>query len=264
MKFRSKITIMTNAQEWLDRNYPPNERQNITKLLICNASEFENGSFQRIVAVDYESKHYLTVSESLTGALDLSSFPQLQKLMIRNQFINKLILTDCRNLKEIFGMDNLLREIELPEQTEELNVISLVNNNFVRQDLSRFANFTNLWGLYLGTNNDNRIGNNVYNRWNGSLVHLRNLTKLEELDINSTDIDSGLEFLPTDELIRFTCGDIGRIGARVNQIKEICDFDEEDASDENIDENLFKVGEIRRLQEEWEDYQNQIEVQTNY
>jgi len=43
------------------------------------------------------------------------------------------------------------------------------------------------------------------NKFTGSLEFLKDMNKLEELDINDTDIDSGLEYLP-DSLERgFNC-----------------------------------------------------------
>lgn len=253
---------MTDAQQWLNNNYPLNQRENVRKLLICNDTYRENEVFQNEIVPQFDvaNTHYLTTAESLTGTLEISSFPRLKRLMVKKQLIGKLIFTDCRKLEEIYAEDNLLREIVLPQNNEKLDTVSLVNNNFFAQNLFCFSRFTNLNFLRLGTNNSRRIRNNIYNRWNGSLIHLENLNELKELDINATDIDSGLEYLPVGELYYFTCGDIGRTNARVNNIKQTCNFDEEEATNSDIEDNLFKVGEIIQLQRRWE---NQIEVQTN-
>jgi len=45
---------------------------------------------------------------------------------------------------------------------------------------------------------------NLYNHFSGSLEPLKNLTQLRLLDIGNTDIDSGLEYLPTS-LESFNC-----------------------------------------------------------
>jgi len=50
--------------------------------------------------------------------------------------------------------------------------------------------------LYLGTTIPKRIRQRNYNRFFGSLESLQNLNKLEVLAISSTNIDSGLEYLP--------------------------------------------------------------------
>jgi hypothetical protein len=49
-----------NAQEYLDQNYPLNERKNITKLDLNGVNKFD--------------------SEKLTGCLDLSTFTNLVEL----------------------------------------------------------------------------------------------------------------------------------------------------------------------------------------
>ncbi|MEG7978377.1 MAG: hypothetical protein NY202_00155 [Mollicutes bacterium UO1] len=72
----------------------------------------------------------------------------------------------------------------------------ICDNNFSRQDLSVFSEFINLIDIDLGTNNKQLIDRGIYNRFYGSLEHLKNLKKLANLDIRSTDIDNGLEYLP--------------------------------------------------------------------
>ncbi|CAB4399440.1 unnamed protein product [Rhizophagus irregularis] len=55
--------------------------------------------------------------------------------------------------------------------------------------------FTNLRYLYLGTSNKDNIQRGIIQ---GSLKPLRNLKNLVKLDIYETDIDSGLEYLPSN------------------------------------------------------------------
>jgi hypothetical protein len=50
--------------------------------------------------------------------------------------------------------------------------------------------------LRIGTHNEENIKQGIHNRFYGSLEPLKNLTKLEELDISNTDINQGVEFLP--------------------------------------------------------------------
>src|SRR6185437_15052599 len=94
-------------------------------------------------------------------------------------------------------------------------------NNLRASSLFCFARFPNLEHLFLGTYDATRISSNVYNRVNGSLYHIRNLRRLKELDINATDINRGLEYLPTEELFHFTFGNCGRTGAGVDQLKTV-------------------------------------------
>jgi hypothetical protein len=153
------------------------------------------------------------------GTMDLSTFPNLEEIVVEGNYINSLILTGCSHLRVIQAGNNYLNSIIFPQQASELEDICLTNNNFPRQNLSCFMPFNQLRKLFLGTNNPDRINNNIYNRWCGSLLCLITLTKLQELDINATDINSGLEYLSTRELIFFTFGDKGRTEAGVNDLK---------------------------------------------
>src|SRR5947209_19733438 len=83
--------------------------------------------------------------------------------------------------------------------------LNVINNNFLEQDLSVFSRFVNLEYLGVGNyNNQEKIKQDTYNRFEGSLKPLKNLVKLETLTISNTDIDSGLEYLP-DNLKDFYC-----------------------------------------------------------
>jgi hypothetical protein len=76
---------------------------------------------------------------------------------------------------------------------------------------------------------------------------LKNLTVLTELDINATDIDDGLEYLPTGRLYTFYCAS-KREGAGVEKIKKLLGLNErlagkesDRANGERIDRiNIFK------------------------
>ncbi|KLL01544.1 MAG: hypothetical protein MRERC_16c004 [Mycoplasmataceae bacterium RC_NB112A] len=66
-------------------------------------------------------------------------------------------------------------------------MLFLENNKFSAQNLEIFRQFTNLTHLTL-----------YKNHFYGSLESLKGLTRLEYLTIDSTDIDSGLECLPSN------------------------------------------------------------------
>jgi len=74
--------------------------------------------------------------------------------------------------------------------------LNISNNNLPEQDLSVFSKFTNLELLLIGGNNEKHFKQSKYNKFKGSLEPLKNLTKLKNLYISNTDIDSGLEYLP--------------------------------------------------------------------
>jgi Leucine-rich repeat (LRR) protein len=109
----------------------------------------------------------------------------------------KLNLENFTNLEKLNCSENLVTELDLISCNEEnLIEINIDSNNFSKQDLSIFSHFTKLERLYLGTVKPDRVRQNLYNRFTGSLEYLKNLTKLKELGISNTDIDSGLEYLP--------------------------------------------------------------------
>ncbi|RHZ36483.1 hypothetical protein [endosymbiont GvMRE of Glomus versiforme] len=189
---------MINAQKWLDKVIPNNQQINVKKLHIITKNN------QNI----------------LKGKLDLSTFPNLKKLTIENQSITRLDLTHCLDLEEVHADNNLLEKVVWPIRAPKLERIYLTNNNFKARDLRQFIRFRHLKVLFLGTDDSERINRGIYNRWNGSLCPLRFLTKLEELDINATDINSGLEYLPTKKLFAFSFGNFGRVGSGVDKLKE--------------------------------------------
>jgi hypothetical protein len=122
--------------------------------------------------------------------------------------------------------------VNLPNP-EKLKHLTLANNNISQQDLSVFSKFVNVTHLFIGNDGEDKIKQGIYNRWTGSLEPLKNLTKLKKLCIESTDIDSGLEFLP-DSLNeaqydsdtgnsakgRVYCSPKKRPGSKVAKIKE--------------------------------------------
>ncbi|CAI2184680.1 6044_t:CDS:2, partial [Funneliformis geosporum] len=125
------------------------------------------------------------------ATLDLSSCPELE-------------VVDCSN--------NMLTEIILPLDASRLKKLYLSNNNFPRQDLSMFKNLLNLEELSIGNYREtslrqisvgdygeSKIKQGIYNRFYGSLEPLKDLNSLKLLEINNTDIDSGLEYLRLDD-----------------------------------------------------------------
>ncbi|CAG8499910.1 31283_t:CDS:2 [Gigaspora margarita] len=196
--------------------------------------------------------------------MNLASFPNLEEIVVEGHFINGLILTGCSRLRKIHASNNLLREVIFPYQAPGLEDIMLTNNNFREQNLSCFTRFTRLHRLFLGTDNPDRINQGIYNRWCGSLIHLLTLTRLQELDINATDINSGLKYLPTRNLFLFTFGNKGRTNARINNLKaeieNYLEFEEgetmeEWAGNEEFEDNMGKVEDIRS----WQCHQQQTQ-----
>jgi Leucine-rich repeat (LRR) protein len=123
---------------------------------------------------------------------------KIEDLDISNKDLKgSLNLEGFTNLKKLNCSDNLLTDLDLTScDAEKLVELSIGNNNFIKKNLSCFSHFINLEKLYLGTTKQERTKKGIYNRFFGSLEPLKNLTKLKELAISSTDINSGLESLP--------------------------------------------------------------------
>src|ERR1044072_5307216 len=196
---------MVNAQEWLGKNYPKEERSEITELSIGH--------------------------KYLEGELGLNDFINLEKVYCRdNQLINLTLPNYCPNLTKIDCGNNQLAKLDFsvpnPKKLKELNI---TNNNFSESDLSIFSLFTNLETLSIGTHETyhwyistdwkEQIKKNIYNRFSGSLESLKNLTKLRELDISNTDINSGYEYLPTSKE-KLYCFKKERPDSKVKEISE--------------------------------------------
>jgi len=83
--------------------------------------------------------------------------------------------------------------------------------------LSFLRHLTELKELGLGSYDNEQIEEINYNRFAGSLRPLQNLVNLKELNINDTNLDSGLEYLP-DSLEKFSCSAYKIIDAKVKAI----------------------------------------------
>ncbi|RIA94668.1 hypothetical protein C1645_546521 [Glomus cerebriforme] len=125
-----------------------------------------------------EEKELEINNQNLEGPLNLKDFESLESL-------------DCsyNRLTSIAFLSSL----PFPEKLTYLNI---ANNNFAKEELSLLNKFVKLEELRLGTFDGNRIKQGIYNRFHGSLKPLRNMNKLETLEISNTDINSGYEYLP--------------------------------------------------------------------
>ncbi|KLL03087.1 MAG: hypothetical protein MRECE_18c016 [Mycoplasmataceae bacterium CE_OT135] len=175
---------MVNAQEWLDKEYPKEQRNTIKRLGIS--------------------------IKSFTGNLDLSDFINLEELNCGSNKLTTLNLTNCQQLKILNCEYNKLTDLKLPSSTEQLTWWLSISNNNLSGDLSIFSHLVNLKVLWIDNNN----------HFTGSLKSLQNLTKLEILSISNTDIDSGLEYLP-DSLEYFRCSAYERKDAKCQTIYKL-------------------------------------------
>src|SRR5207248_2265086 len=114
---------------------------------------------------------------------------------------------------------NKLTSLDLSNNNDKLEKLNLVDNSFSEQELSFLSHLVNLKNLQLGNSNQEKIKNGLYNRFVGSLEILKSLKKLEELNINSTDIESGLEYLLSN-LEKISCSSKERPESAVKKIDD--------------------------------------------
>jgi len=136
-------------------------------------------------------------------------------------------------IKKISCSDNLLANFDYGSlNPKRLFSLNIVGNNLPEQDLSVFSKFINLEVLLVGNGDQEKIKQNIYNRFAGSLEPLKSLIKLKKLYISNTDIDSGVEHLPTS-LEEIYCSSFIRPNSQVKEVSkrlitsDYFDFDKE-------------------------------------
>jgi len=94
----------------------------------------------------------------------------------------------------------------LASKKDKLTEIYLNDCNFPEQDLSIFQGLTNLQHLQIRNYFRKPEEQKQFrNRFKGSLKPLKTSPKLEELHIDNTDLDSGLEYLPENAELMIYC-----------------------------------------------------------
>jgi Leucine-rich repeat (LRR) protein len=116
-----------------------------------------------------------------------------------------------------------LQELRFSSVAKQLTYLDIRNNNFPEQNLSLFSHLVNLEELRIGNDNQVKIRQGIYNRFYGSLEPLKDLTKLNELNIDNTDIDSGVKYLSkslSGKYKKISCSTQARPRSKVKEIKE--------------------------------------------
>ncbi|CAG8516820.1 22017_t:CDS:2, partial [Gigaspora margarita] len=147
--------------------------------------------------------------------LEIHNCPQIIEILCSsNNLISFNINSFCDNLKSIrCGFNKLTNFKFLTQLTnpEGLLWLELDENNLPVSDLSYFSQFR-LTGLV--------ILNISRNRFTGSLKYLKNMISLQRLDIDGTDIDSGLEYLPDSLQIIGSLNNVKGIGKLVLRLED--------------------------------------------
>lgn len=210
---------MVNAQEWLDIEYPKEEREEIVEL---NLSEEElEGSLN---LKDFVNLKELDCSHNRLVNLDLVGLTELISLNCSFNQLTNLNLTGLIKLKELSCNDNILTSLDYSNlNADELVKLNVSDNNLSKQDLTKFNQLVGLKLLWVGGTDEEKIKQNIYNQIVGSLKPLSSMTNLEKLDISNTDIDSGWEYLPSS-LKEINCSSENRPESKVKVIAEALDY----------------------------------------
>jgi hypothetical protein len=130
--------------------------------------------------------------------LDLRKYKDLEDLELVYNQLTSINLTQNSKLKRLFLHDNQLTSIDflrvLPNP-EKLKQLTIYDNKIQPTDIKIFSNFVNLEALKIGTTIDG-LKEGKHNKFYGSLKSYQNLTKLEAICIEATDVNEGLEYLP--------------------------------------------------------------------
>jgi Leucine-rich repeat (LRR) protein len=176
---------MTTLQECLNQEYPTQADKEKVKEVELNKILCQRGD--NVITRKLEG-----------GELDLTEYPNLMIVSIDGRYLEsrltKLDVSNCHNLKALICQNNLLTELDL-SKNRELIILCINNNNLPEQDLSILSRLVKLKYLSLGNNDQERINQNIYNHFTGSLEPLKNMAGLEYLEISNTGINSGLEHL---------------------------------------------------------------------
>ncbi|CAB4388412.1 unnamed protein product [Rhizophagus irregularis] len=214
--YREPQLEQTNTQKYLDKQYPiKGDRTNLNELKMTN----ENLEGHLDLS-DFINLKKLDCSNNKLTSLDISKNEKLTEIDCSQNNLISLDLSNCLNLKSVTANYNRLNELKLPviENSDKFEYLNLLDNSF-SQKLNCFGRLINLKDLHIGNTNEGRIKQGIYNHFYGSLKPLKNTIKIENLSINNTDIDSGLEYLP-DSIKIFQCSADKRPEAKVVRIFE--------------------------------------------
>ncbi|EXX54862.1 hypothetical protein RirG_230650 [Rhizophagus irregularis DAOM 197198w] len=202
-----------NAQKYINQKYPTEEEKEKENRLIINNKNLEG----HLDLSEFVNLEKLNCSNNQLISLDIRKNMRLTDLDCSQNKLTNLDLTNSSNITYIRANYNQLIDIRLPiVNKEKLEYINLLDNS-LSQNLNCFGCFVNLKQLFIGNTDEYRIQQDIFNRFHGNLKPLKSLNKLESLNINNTDIDSGIEYLP-DSVKNFRCSIDKRPEAKVKII----------------------------------------------
>lgn len=187
----------------------------IEKLIKIKVIECENNQIIELNLNSFKNLEKLNCCGNKLKELKIYNLNNLELLYCSYNKLTNLNLINCFNLNKINCDNNKIKEIKLPLNNQRLEILNLNSNNLLYQDLNIFSKFINLKRLDIG---NNEFKERKYNRFYGSLILLKNLEKLEYLEISDTDIDKGLEYL-SDSVEEIGCSTFNRSQCGVKKIK---------------------------------------------
>ncbi|KLL04074.1 MAG: hypothetical protein MRERV_28c026 [Mycoplasmataceae bacterium RV_VA103A] len=237
---------MVEAQKWLDEKYPSkggrkkveeiymnsprrsieghldlNDFVNLKKLVCSNnnLTSLNNNNLTSLNIKSCPDLEYLDCGSNSITDLDISGCPNITYLDCRKNKLSELDLSKCSKIMTLKCEKNRLTSLNFLKHLDDkkLKRLDLNDNNFLKSNLDPFSRFTNLEILWLC--NKEGEAKKAYNRFFGSLKPLQNLNKLQELYIQNTDLDSGLEYL-SDSINTFYCDATKRPESKVKKIEE--------------------------------------------
>src|SRR6185437_7093153 len=184
---------MVNAQERLNTTYTKREKESIKELDISNQN-LEGA----LTIQDFPNLESIKCGNNNLTSIEVLNLPKLTYFHANNCQLNYIIITNCPEINELNIANNLLTDTNFLTNLnqEKLTHLSIHSNNFQDQDLSFLSQFTNLEKLFIDNHSREKLNQNIYNRFTGSLQPLHNLTNLKWINIANTNIGSGLEHLP--------------------------------------------------------------------
>ena len=209
---------MVNAQEWLDKEYPHEKRNEITQIFARNKN-LEG----KLVIKDFAKLAKLEVRGNNLTNVELSNLPSLTDFNANLCQLSTITVQDCPQIIYFNVANNLLTNSNFLNglNPEKLTFLAIHSNNFPEQDLSFLSKFISLENLFIGNYSREKFEKGIYNRFTGSLEPLVFLNKLKELLIENTDISNGLGYLASSVQRIYCSADLGGESGCQNTIKQL-------------------------------------------
>jgi hypothetical protein len=137
--------------------------------------------------------HFLELdcSNNCLTNLKVNNCLKLKEIDCSYNQLTTLNVSNLEELEKLICFNNYLTQITYPSNPEKITELVISNNHLSPSNLTIFSQFRNLERLEIGDKDKNKINQNIYNHFYGSLEPLRDLNELEVLNISNTDLNSG-------------------------------------------------------------------------